>query len=75
MRLRIKKFHKTKTLGYQPWSYKVQKRVFFFWFDCESGVDGHMYIPTYGNLKDAIDFGIFYADREGKVAIWDENET
>ena len=75
MRLRIKKFHKTKSLCHQPWTYKVQRRICFFWFDCESGVDGHMYIPTFSDKEAAIRFGTFYADFEGQIANWDENEA
>lgn len=34
-----------------------------------------MYIPTFGNREDAIKFGTFYADFEGQIAHWDENEA
>ena len=45
----------------QGYLYKVQRRIFFIWFDCRDGVDEHPFVPTFSRYQAAEMFGMHYA--------------
>lgn len=54
----------------QGYLYKVQRRICFIWFDCQDGVDGNPYVPTFSRYQAAEMFGMHYAKIRKSKAIF-----
>lgn len=69
MKMRLKRVNMVSQ-GYQPNRFIVQRKWFIFWLDCEAGVEGIPYIPTFGDARTAYEFGHSYAQRTKENVIW-----